>query len=219
MSERIVIADDHPMFRAALRQAVGQVVPTAEVIEAKSVAMAAAALKSGPADLLLLDLHMEDSHGFSALLDFRQDHPSVPVVVVSASDERGVAQRAVRLGAAAYIPKSAELELICSAIEAVRQGDIWLPEGAGDHLPDDVSASLEKLASLTPAQRRVLASLSRGLLNKQIAYEMGISEATVKAHITAVFRKLGVINRTQAVLLASALEVENQRLDSYTGAA
>jgi DNA-binding NarL/FixJ family response regulator len=215
MNHRIVIADDHPLFRAALGQAVGRVVPQAAVIEASSVAQAAAALRVGPVELLLLDLHMEDSHGFAALLEFRQLYPAVPVIVVSASEEPGVPHRAVRLGAAAFIPKSADLSTMTAALEAVRSGDIWLPEGAREAVSDDSGASLERLASLTPAQLRVLGSLSRGLLNKQIAFEMSISEATVKAHVTAVFRKLGVINRTQAVLIAGALEVESQRLEGH----
>ena len=207
MPARIIIADDHPLFRTALSHAVGKVWPDAEVVEAGSAEGAVAALGK-PADALLLDLHMEDSHGLSVLMDLRQDFPALPIVIVSASEEPRVYAAASQLGAAAFIPKSASLEAMREALAAVREGDNWFPEtesGADD--------DLARMASLTPAQRRILGQMRAGLLNKQIAYELDISEATVKAHITAIFRKLGVVSRTQAVLLATKLDVDQPAAD------
>ena len=208
MADRIIIADDHPLFRAALNHAVAKVWPEAEIVEAASAAEARREVEEG-AEALLLDIHMEDSNGLSVLMDFRQDFPALPVAIVSASEEPRVYDAASQLGAAAFIPKSASLELMRQALACVREGDGWFPESAGE--TDD---DLARIASLTPAQRLILRQLSEGLLNKQIAYELSISEATVKAHITAIFRKLGVVNRTQAVLLAGKLQVAQDMADS-----
>ena len=211
MAQRIIIADDHPLFRTALGHAVGRVWPEADIVETSSAKGAREAVEAG-AEALLLDLHMEDSNGLSALMDFRQDFPALPVVIVSASEEARVYAAASQLGAAAFIPKSASLETMREALARVREGENWFPEtGSG---PDE---DLAKIASLTPAQRRILGQLSEGLLNKQIAYELDISEATVKAHITAIFRKLGVVNRTQAVLLAGKLDVDQAVADPAAG--
>ena len=207
MTPRIIIADDHPLFRTALSHAVGKVWPDAVVVEAGSAGAARQALAES-ADALLLDLHMEDSHGLSVLMDLRQDFPALPIVIVSASEEPRVYAAASQLGAAAFIPKSASLDAMREALVAVREGDNWFPES--DAGADD---DLFRMASLTPAQRRILGQMRAGLLNKQIAYELDISEATVKAHITAIFRKLGVVSRTQAVLLATKLDVDQPAAD------
>ena len=208
---RIVIADDHPLFRTALSHAVAKVWDSAQVIEASSAAQARRELEHG-AEALLLDLHMEDSSGLSVLMDLRQDYPALPIVIVSASEEPRVFAAAEQLGAAGFVPKSAGLEDMRESLSAVRDGDRSFP--ASDAGEDD---DLERIASLTPAQRRILGSIRQGLLNKQIAYEQDISEATVKAHITAIFRKLGVSNRTQAVLLATKLDVDQPAADCGAG--
>ncbi len=210
MTGRIIIADDHPLFRSALAHAVGKVWPEAAIVEASSAAEARAALGEGGAEALLLDLHMADSSGLSVLMDLRQDYPALPVVIVSASEEPRVAAAAAQLGAAGFIPKSSSLDAMREGLAAVRDGDGWFPAG-GDCGADD---DLARIASLTPAQRRILAAIRQGLLNKQIAYELAISEATVKAHITAILRKLGVGSRTQAVLLAAKLDVDQPVADS-----
>jgi len=212
MTARIIIADDHPLFRNALAHAVSKVWPEAAIIEASSAAEARAALTEGAAEALLLDLHMADSTGLSVLMDLRQDYPALPIVIVSASEEPRVAAAAAQLGAAGFIPKSSSLDAMREGLSAVRDGDGWFPE-AGAAEDDD----LARIASLTPAQRRILAAIRQGLLNKQIAYELAISEATVKAHITAILRKLGVNSRTQAVLLAAKLEVDQPVADSAKG--
>jgi len=209
MGARIVIADDHPLFRSALAHAVGKVWEDGTIIEASSAAEARAALQDGGVETLLLDLHMADSSGLSVLMDLRQDYPALPIVIVSASEEPRVAAAAAQLGAAGFIPKSASLEAMRDGLAAVRDGDAWFPEGGAAGVDDD----LARIASLTPAQRRILAGIRQGLLNKQIAYELAISEATVKAHITAILRKLGVGSRTQAVLLAAKLDVDQPVAD------
>lgn len=199
----IVIADDHPLFRAALRQAIAAAAPDREIIETASLTQARAALETRPAGLICLDLHMEDSDGFAGLLGLRHDYPALPVAVVSGSEGTDVIRRAMKFGAAAFIPKSLSIEDIRAAIAAVLNGEVWAP-AAGE--PDPQNADLtDRLASLTPTQLRVLLYVHKGLLNKQIAYELSISEATVKAHLTAIFRKLNVQTRTQAVLAASEL--------------
>ncbi|MEO1039680.1 MAG: response regulator transcription factor [Pseudomonadota bacterium] len=203
---RVVLADDHPLFRAALTQAVRRAAPSADIVEAGSLQDARAALQAGQTDLLCLDLHMSDSDGFAGLTELRADHPAVPVAVISASQTSGVAARALEFGAAGFIPKTSSLDELCEALSAVLEGEIWAPEDEGGE--DEALENAARLATLTPAQMRVLRGLTAGRLNKQIAYDMSISEATVKAHVTAVFRKLGVINRTQAVLVAQALQVE-----------
>ncbi|UYV17156.1 response regulator transcription factor [Porphyrobacter sp. ULC335] len=213
MTTRIVIADDHPLFRSALAHAVGRVWPEAAIIEASSAAEARLALAEGGAEALLLDLHMADSSGLSVLMDLRQDHPALPIVIVSASEEPRVAAAAAQLGAAGFIPKSSSLDAMREGLAAVREGDGWFPESGAAGMDDD----LARIASLTPAQRRILAAIRQGLLNKQIAYELAISEATVKAHITAILRKLGVNSRTQAVLLAAKLDVDQPVADPAKG--
>ncbi|MFN7104805.1 MAG: LuxR C-terminal-related transcriptional regulator, partial [Pseudorhizobium sp.] len=179
------------------------------IIEASSAAEARTALAAGSTEALLLDLHMADSSGLSVLMDLRQDYTALPIVIVSASEEPRVAAAAAQLGAAGFIPKSASLDAMREGLAAVQSGDGWFPEAGV--APDD---DLARIASLTPAQRRILAGIRQGLLNKQIAYELAISEATVKAHITAILRKLGVNSRTQAVLLAAKLEVDQPVADS-----
>lgn len=208
MTARIVIADDHPLFRGALAHAVSKVWPDAEIVEASSAAEARTALQQGGTEALLLDLHMADSSGLSVLMDLRQDYPALPIVIVSASEEPRVAAAACQLGAAGFIPKSASLEAIREGLAAVQGGDGWFPVSAAGEDSD-----LDRIASLTPAQRRILGAIRQGLLNKQIAYELTISEATVKAHITAILRKLGVNSRTQAVLLAAKLDVDQPATD------
>ncbi|GAW41581.1 Transcriptional regulatory protein DegU [Brevundimonas sp. SH203] len=200
--DRIVVADDHPLFRAALRSAVDKAAPGAEVIECASLAEARAALQAGPVDLLLLDLKLSDSEGMAGLAALRAEHPAVPVAVVSASEDAPVVRNALGLGAAGFIPKSAALPQMVEAIAAILAGDGWAPE-----LPEVADDGLaERVASLTPSQLRILEGLKAGRLNKQIAFDLGVSEATIKAHLTSVFRKLGVQNRTQAVILAKQMD-------------
>ncbi|OMH30026.1 response regulator transcription factor [Motiliproteus sp. MSK22-1] len=212
LAQKIIIADDHPLFRAALKQAVAQAVADVEVIEADSLtALQDTVDKHDDADLVLLDLHMPGTNGFTGLVFLRGQNPSMPVVVVSGSESPQVMKRAIEYGASGFIPKSAPLDAIAEAISAVLMGEVWMPEEYDEaevSVTDEDTEFAVKLASLTPQQFRVLMMLTEGLLNKQIAYELNVSEATIKAHVTAILRKLGVHSRTQAVIEASRLGVE-----------
>lgn len=207
---RIIIVDDHPLFRAALRQTLAGGDASMDVEEAGDLAELSAALEADrDCDLVLLDLNVPGARGFSGLLLLRAQYPEVPVMIISAVDERGVIRSAIELGAAGYLHKSVGPPEIRRAIETVLAGGVFLPEGAGlDAPPDDPAQAelMQRLATLTPQQIRVLMMLSDGLMNKQIAYELSISEATVKAHVSAILQKLDVDSRTQAVIAASRIE-------------
>lgn len=207
----LLIADDHPLFREALRGAVQRVVPGAALHEADSAESLYALVEAhADADLLLMDLNMPGAHGFSALVHLRAHHPQLPVVVVSAREEPAVMRRALDHGALGFIPKSADADTIAHAVGQVLEGERWAPAAAATApaLGHDERDVAKRLRELTPQQFRVLQMLGDGRLNKQIAWDLGVSEATIKAHVTAVLRKLGVNNRTQAVLLAGRLAVD-----------
>ncbi|MCS3455184.1 DNA-binding NarL/FixJ family response regulator [Aeromonas sp. BIGb0405] len=207
----IVIADDHPLFRGALYQAVHMAVSDAQLLEADSIDSLAHLLKDHPeVDLLLLDLKMPGANGFEGLVHLRGQYPDLPIVVVSASEEASVVQQVLRLGALGFIPKSSSMKQLVTALNAVIAGDTWLPEGVSLRPESEDESSLtSKLASLTPQQYKVLVMLRDGSLNKQIAWELNVSEATIKAHITAIFRKLDVKNRTQAVIALQQLDIKD----------
>ena len=203
-----IVADDHPLFRNALRHTIEQAVPGARIMEAGSLDEVLAAMDAaGEVDLVLFDLKMPGSRGFSGLMYLRAQYPAQPVCVVSASEEPATIRSAMALGASGFIPKSASTDCIAAAIAAILAGGEWLPprvELFGE--PDPQAGLMRRLKSLTPQQVRVLMMLSEGLLNKQIAFELGVSEATVKAHVSAILQKLEVENRTQAVLAAGRIE-------------
>jgi DNA-binding NarL/FixJ family response regulator len=206
---RILIADDHPLVLGALRQAVSGAIPGVEIHEAQDFDSLAAALEARPdMDLVLLDLSMPGVRGFSGLLYLRAERPAVPVIIVSANEDRAVMRHCLEFGAAAYVPKSLDVASMRAAIRAVLDGGRWAPPDFDARAPGNAQASalVKRLSSLTPQQVRVLMMLSQGLLNKQIAYELSVSEATVKAHVSAILQKLGVESRTQAVILAARIE-------------
>src|SRR6202163_664511 len=209
-STRLVIADDHPLFRGALREAVSGLFEDVDIAEAGSFDDVAKLLeRGGEVDLILLDLTMPGVRGFSGLMYLRAQYPSVPIIVVSANDEPAVIRRCMDFGASGFIPKTLGVEEMREAISSVLKGGVWTPpdidlNSAGDA---ETAALLARLATLTPQQVRVLMMLSEGLLNKQIAYELSVSEATVKAHVSAILQKLGVESRTQAVIAAAKIEV------------
>ena len=212
----ILIADAHPLFRDALKRALAQAVPEALLFEADGVpALQSLVEAHADAELLLLDLHMPGANGFSTLAYLRGQHPGLPVVVVSAQEDPAVIRRAMAHGASGYIPKSASVDTIVTAVRRILDGDVWLPphvsesSGALDH--DEASAA-SRIAELTPQQFRVLGMIAAGLLNKQIAFELNVSEATIKAHMTAIMRKLHVSNRTQVALCANHLALEQGSL-------
>lgn len=206
----ILIADDHPLFRSALQQALSMGLGgEAHLVEVASIAELETRLNDKRDwDLVLLDLNMPGAYGFSGLVLLRGQYPQIPVVMVSAQEEALVVQRAREFGASGFIPKSSSLETIQEAVRAVLDGDTWWPNLGEEPatVSDEAREASAGLASLTPQQFRVLTMVCEGLLNKQIAYQLNVSEATVKAHVTAIFRKLGVRTRTQAALLLQQLE-------------
>ncbi len=207
-STRLVVADDHPLFRDALRQAIATVVATARIDEAGSFEELTALLDREPdVDLILLDLSMPGISGFSGLIYLRAQFPAIPVVIVSASDDAGTIRRSMDFGASGFIPKRFGVETLREAIGKVMNGDVWVPADVDLSVAadPDMTRLRDRLVTLTPQQVRVLMMLSEGLLNKQIAYELGVSEATIKAHVSAILQKLGVESRTQAVIAAAKI--------------
>lgn len=208
---QFLIADDHPLFREALKGAITPHFSPLDIIESNDFDSTLAALDKHPElDILLLDLHMPGSGDLYGLIRIREAYPTLPVVVVSGSEDLQVVGKVMTYGAMGFIPKSSSAQQITEALNSVLEGDTWLPPELAQKVKDLAQEDDElaaQIASLTPQQYRVLCYLHEGLLNKQIAYELSISEATVKAHITAIFRKLGVYNRTQAVLIAAKLQL------------
>ncbi|MAI65359.1 MAG: DNA-binding response regulator [Alteromonas sp.] len=207
----LLIADDHPLYRDALRGALSLSLPSLTLKEAGDLTSTVDMLNQEDIDLLLLDLHMPGSNDLFGLLHIRKLYPDIPVAVVSGTEDTSLISKIIGVGASGFIPKTASAQDIGNAVEAILEGDIWLPEGLSDSV-DDVDEAFselaDKVASLTPSQYKVLCYMRDGLLNKQIGYNLDIAEATVKAHVTAIFKKLGINNRTQAVLIASQLELE-----------
>ncbi|AMJ58198.1 MULTISPECIES: response regulator transcription factor [Stenotrophomonas] len=211
----LLIADDHPLFREALKGAVQRVIPGVQLLEANSVeALYALAEQHPDADLVLMDLNMPGAQGFNALVHLRSLHPQLPIVVVSAREEATVMRRALDHGAFGFIPKSADSDTIGHALGTILDGERWAPAEAHNvpPTPNEEREVGQRLRELTPQQFRVLQMLGVGRLNKQIAYDLGVSEATIKAHVTAILRKLGVTNRTQAVLMAGKLAIDDDAI-------
>ncbi|MDF1599140.1 response regulator transcription factor [Mesorhizobium sp. YIM 152430] len=209
---RFVIADDHPLFRGALKHALSsfgdariEEVGDFDAVKARIVA-------DDDIDLLLLDLTMPGSSGLSGLVALRAMSSNFPIVVVSARDDAETVRRAIELGASGFISKSAGMDQMRKAVETVLAGGIALPDDLdlGEERDAEISDLIQRLQSLTPQQSRVLTMLAEGLLNKQIAYELGVSEATIKAHVSAILQKLGVDSRTQAVIRLSRIGTEQQ---------
>jgi DNA-binding NarL/FixJ family response regulator len=208
-SYRFVIADDHPLFRRALREAVSGSFAHLEITEAGTFDEVSLLLEQhNDIDLVLLDLTMPGGRGFSSLMYLRAQYPSVPVIVVSANDDPAAIRRCMDFGASGFIPKTLGVDEMRAAIARVLDGGVWTPPNAGvSSGPDaELHQLMTKMATLTPQQVRVLMMLSEGLLNKQIAFQLGVSEATVKAHVSAILQKLGVDSRTQAVIAAAKIE-------------
>ncbi|MDD3445057.1 MAG: response regulator transcription factor [Zavarzinia sp.] len=206
----VVIADDHPLVRDAMRHALIQNLSDVRVHDASSLDEAKQLVDNlGSVDLVILDLNMPGMDGFTGLAAMRAAHPMVPVAMVSATNDETVMRRAIEFGASGFIPKSSPLETIAEAIGQILDGQVWLPAGragGGEDTGSNRQDIARRLGELTPQQLKVLSMMSQGLLNKQIAYELGVGEATVKAHVTAILKKLGVHSRTQAVIAARLLD-------------
>jgi DNA-binding NarL/FixJ family response regulator len=207
----LLIADDHPLYRDALRGALSSSIAELTLLEASDLAQTVDVLENNDIDLLLLDLHMPGSQDLFGLLHIRKLFPDIPVAVVSGTEDPAIISKIVGVGALGFIPKTTSSANIADAVNAILDGDVWLPEAVSGQI-EEVDAEFSQLAdqvsSLTPSQYKVLCYMRDGLLNKQIGYNLDIAEATVKAHVTAIFKKLGINNRTQAVLIASQLQLE-----------
>ena len=203
----IAIVDDHPLFRDALRQTLAASFANLRLSEGGSLQELGALIEKGDVDLVLLDLSMPGVQGFSGLIYLRALNPQIPVVVVSANETPAAIRRCLDFGASGFIPKSMPVSRIREAIAAILNGEIWLPPGMDPGRSDGKDSDVvARLSTLTPQQVRVLMMLGEGLLNKQIAYHLGVSEATVKAHVSAILQKLRVESRTQAVIAVKKIE-------------
>jgi len=206
---RLLIADDHPLYRGALREAVNGLFERIDIAEAGTFNEVTELLERGSeVDLVLLDLTMPGVRGFSGLMYLRAQYPGVPVIVVSANDDPAAIRHCMEFGASGFIPKTLGVEAMRGAISRILSGGVWTPPDVDLSAGSDAetAALMARMATLTPQQVRVLMMLSEGLLNKQIAYQLGVSEATVKAHVSAILQKLGVESRTQAVIAAAKIE-------------
>ncbi len=200
---KFVIADDHPLFRGALKQALQDLGDGNEILETGTFdGVKSIMLANSDIDLVLLDLHMPGTSGLSGLIALKGIESTVPVAVISAFDDPATIRRALDLGASGFISKSAGVEGIRKGVETILSGGVWVSEeiDLGTEVDPEISDLIQRLQTLTPQQTRVLSMLAEGLLNKQIAYELSVSEATIKAHVSAVLQKLGVDSRTQAVI-------------------
>lgn len=214
---KILIVDDHPLFREALSNAVRQAFDSATIVEASDIGETVDAISANSGiDLVLLDLNLPGTSGFSGLLTLRTQFPKLPIVIISGSYDRRIVSEALGYGVVGFIPKSAPKSMLREAVEETLAGGVFLPESyrkLEDELPEGEARDsdlAQRLASLTPQQFRVLQMLGEGKLNKQIAYELNVGETTVKAHVSAILRKLKVYSRTQAVIRSRRmLEFEN----------
>lgn len=207
----IIIVDDHPLFRDAMKSSLVSLSAGLKITEAGTLDEVTAQLAEKPdCDLVLLDLKMPGVQGLAGLAYLRAQYPSVPVAVVSGQEEAATIRRSFALGASGFIPKSTPADTMRQAVKAILAGEIWAPDVALDATPQDreLDDLSKRLATLTPQQVRVLMMLRTGLLNKQIAFELDVSEATVKAHVSAILLKLNVDSRTQAVIAANKLDSE-----------
>lgn len=210
----IIIADDHPLFRNALKQALQTSMSDSEFIEASSISELETVLsENATPDLLLMDLHMPGANGFVGLTHIVQQYPQLPIVMISANETLEIAANAKQYGALGFVAKSASIGTILTSIESVLEGELSFPKGTQEVVGKDPAEQIslvKKIAELTPKQLEVFNLLADGLLNKQIAYEQNVTEATVKAHVTAIMRKLDVYNRTQVVLIANKVNIDQQ---------
>ncbi|MDD7970004.1 response regulator [Roseinatronobacter alkalisoli] len=208
-TDMIMIIDDHPLFCEALQMTLRETLSVTRIHTASSLRQALDDLRGSPApDAILLDLNLPDVAGLDGLTRLRNAVPGVPVVVVSSMADDRIVAAVLQAGAAGFVPKHSPREGFVSAIRQVMAGGTYLPENYAPPKAEGASGGdntvVDKLATLTPQQGRILALVCEGYLNKQIAFELSISETTVKAHVTAILRKLGAQSRTQAVHIASS---------------
>ncbi len=205
---KIIIADDHPLFRQALTITLKSNFDDLDILEAETIpALEALLTANDDLDLVLLDLDIPGAKGFKTLIKIRHAYPKLGVVVVSGFEDKKTIHQAMTHGAAGFIPKSTSASDMVSAIEDVYAGNLWTPYGDFSLEEPQLTSVDNKIASLTPKQYKILLMFADGLLNKQIAYELGLSESTIKSHASTIFLKLGVRNRTQAVIVLNELQI------------
>lgn len=204
---KIILADDHPLFRQALTITLKSHFTSAVIVDAENIPELEQHLESEEkADLLLLDLDIPGAHGFNSLISIRRSHPDLGIVVISGFEDKETIHKAMSFGAAGFIPKSTPVPKMVVAIEEVLNGTLWTPDG--EFNPGEKTNDIDdKIASLTPKQHEILLMFADGLLNKQIASQLGTSESTIKSHASIIFLKLGVRNRTQAVITLNELQL------------
>ena len=206
MTQSILIADDHPLFRQALALAVARVRPQARIIEAGTLAAATrCAMEAKDLVLIMLDLKMPGAVGYSGIALLHAERPGVPILVVSSAEGSAAAQEAEAFGAIGFLSKNSDLAEIETALAGILGGTGLRPAPAR---PAELDTIRHTVASLTPTQLKVLLAVLEGQFNKQIAHSLSVTEATVKAHMTAIMRKLDVRNRTQAALVARSLGLD-----------
>lgn len=215
-NEKIVIADDHPLFRQALSLTLQSSFSSCQLLEAETIPELERILcGTADIDLVLLDLDIPGAQGFNTLINIRREYPEIAVVVISGFEEVDTIDKAMKLGAAGFIPKSTPVPAMMLAIEQIFQGKLWTPDGEFDPAnAQQIENNEEKIASLTPQQHKILLMFADGLLNKQIAYELGLSESTIKSHASTIFLKLGVKNRTQAVIMLNECQLSHNPFNS-----
>ena len=216
MTTRIIVADDHPLFRDAIIHLLERSFERVDITQVESFGALTEVLsdKKLPS-LVLLDLKLSDTQGMDGLLFLKKQYPSLPVLIISAYDDSAVVRLAMQYGASGFVPKSLEMDRMAEAIHAVLDGDMWFPEVSDDTGTADVGPG-NAFEELTPAQLKVLALLRDGKPSKQMASIMSVTESTIKAHLTEIFRKLGVKNRTQAVLAAKDLDLPEINLADHS---
>ena len=204
---KIILADDHPLFRQALMITLKSHFSGAEIFDAETIPELEQHLQNvNDADLLLLDLDIPGAQGFNSLITIRRSYPNLGVVIISGFEDKETIYKAMNFGAAGFIPKSTPVPEMVVAIKEVLNGKLWTPDGDFNGSAQ-TSIADDKIASLTPKQHKILLMFADGLLNKQIAYELGLSESTIKSHASTIFLKLGVRNRTQAVIVLNELQL------------
>jgi DNA-binding NarL/FixJ family response regulator len=211
MNTKAIVADDHPLFRLALKQAIVGILGN-NILESSSFDDTLNLLESNPdVELIFLDLKMPGNDGLTGLTTLRNKYPDILVVIVSAEENPALMRKAIDFGSSGYIPKSTPLPVIGDAVREILEGQLWVPADMAKQVEQlDSPADKDfanKLTQLTPHQFKVLQMMADGLLNKQIAYELDVSESTIKQHVSAVLHKLGFNNRTQAGVMFKQLLV------------
>jgi DNA-binding NarL/FixJ family response regulator len=210
MSTNIIVADDHPLFRQAIVHLLNRSLTDINIQEVSSFGALTRTLEEpSTVSLVLLDLKLGDTQGIDGLLMLKKQFPALPVIIVSAYDDKSMIQNAMRYGASGFISKSLGMDEMAQAINSVLDGDLWFPSVIDSEM-NDIAGKKDGLEELTSMQLKVLLLLKEGKPSKEMASMMSVTEATIKAHLTEIFRKLNVRNRTQAVVVAREMGLSDE---------